>query len=365
MKGRRTITMVGTSLDAQGGVAAVATALIAGGLSKFYDIDYVDAHVDGSAGRKLLAAVRACGGLLSRLVAGRVSLLHVHVASRASFWRKSLLLLPVHLTGRPYILHLHGAEFRVFFEHESSWLTRQVVRYVFESAAGVVVLSESWKKWAQGSFPLARVRVIYNPAPNVSAMGKERDANSLVFLGRLGARKGVNDLIDAMVRVTQELDQARLLLGGDGDLDAIEFRARSVGVESAVATLGWVAGANKQSLLETSTVFVLPSYNEGLPMSLLEAMGNGMPVVTTPVGGIPEAVTDGLEGFLVEPGDTGALADRLIRLLRDADLREAMGAAGARKVAEVFAMDRIVPQWVDLYSEIGVLPTPFEEGRDS
>ncbi|MDR7098305.1 glycosyltransferase involved in cell wall biosynthesis [Lysobacter niabensis] len=353
---RQTVTMVGTSPAAQGGVAAVVRALTSSVLSNRYVIDYVETHAEGGTLLKLAIAVKAWVTLQFRLLTSVGGLVHVHIASRASFWRKCFLLLPALAMRKPVLLHLHGGEFKVFYERESSTLAKHVIRYVFEAAAGVIVLSTGWKQWVERSFPRSKVRVIYNPAPDVARSAYVREPATLLFLGKLGEKKGVNDLLRAVAMLVPEFGEIRLLLGGDGDVMGANQLARKLEIVEYVEFLGWVSGQRKQELLEQCAAFVLPSYNEGLPMGLLEAMAYGMPVVTTPVGGIPEAVTDGMEGFLVEPGDIDALADRLARLLRDEALRSEMGTAGARKVSSTFAMERIIPQWVALYSEHGIAP---------
>jgi glycosyltransferase involved in cell wall biosynthesis len=351
--------MIGTSPQAQGGVAAVVRALIAGGLSDLYVIDYLETHCDGGALAKVQIAAYAFFRFVYRLVTGKVAILHVHVASRASFLRKCLLILPAYAFRKPVVLHLHGAEFHLFYENECPPPVKRLVRYVFENAAGVVVLSAGWKKWIEGSFPRAKVRVIYNPAPAVGSIEIiGRDEVALLFLGKLGDRKGTGDLVQAVAKLAPSFGNVRLLLGGDGDLAGTRKLAERLGIGQYVETLGWVASDRKRELLDQCAVFVLPSYNEGLPMGVLEAMAHGLPVVSTPVGGIPEAITDGVEGFLVQPGDIDALADRLGRLLKDPALRQAMSEAAKRKVESTFALDRIIPQWVELYAEQGIAPSP-------
>ncbi len=105
--------------------------------------------------------------------------------------------------------------------------------------------------------------------------------------------------------------------------------------------------------MQAARIYLLPSYNEGLPMSVLEAMAAGLPVITTPVGGIPEAVTDGVEGFLVQPGDVDALAGRLAQLLRDDALTQQMGAAARRKIEQTFSAEAILPHIDALYAGLG------------
>lgn len=338
-----------------GGVSAVVNVYASAGLFNRHPIEYIATHVDGGRAAKLNILARAAFRFWGLLVRGRVGLVHVHVASRASFWRKSLLMLPAFFMGIPVILHLHGAEFALFYEKECGGIRKRIVCCVFNKASRVVVLSSVWKNWVQGISRNPHVVVIYNPVllPTKHSWDT-RKHGEVLFLGRLGKRKGTYDLLEAAARITENHPQLRLLLGGDGELDQVWARAIELNIADKVELLGWIREVNKERHLGSAMIFVLPSYNEGLPMSVLEAMAAGLPVISTTVGGIPEAVTDGIEGFLVEPGDVSALANRLEQLLSNPGLAEHMGKAARRKIETAFSSETILPKLEKLYTELGV-----------
>jgi len=348
------MVMLGTAIDTQGGVSAVVNVLKDAGLCDRCDVIYLPTHRDGGAITKLLTLASAWLRYAGLLLGGKVALVHAHTASRASFWRKSLFILPAFMARVPVILHLHGGEFQVFYGKECSAWARRFVRWVFQQVSQVVVLSGSWERWVRSSFPAAKVRVIANPIliPEL-ATNTVRSSRTLLFLGRLGERKGVYDLLSAVAALAPAYPDLRVLLGGDGELDAVRAQADALGIGDHVELLGWVKGADKARLLNEASVYVLPSYNEGLPMSVLEAMAHGLPVVSTPVGGIPEAVRDGEEGFLVPPGDVQALTDRLGHLLANPELRARMGEAARARAVSNFGATGIVEHWVALYRELG------------
>ena len=349
------IAMLGTRNDTMGGVSAVINVYASAGLFNRQPIEYIATHMDGGRIAKLSILARAAFRFWGLLVRGRVALVHVHVASRASFWRKSLLMLPAFLLGIPVILHLHGAEFALFYEKECGSIRKQIVCSVFNKASRVVVLSSVWKSWVQGISRNPHVVVIYNPVLlPVKHSWDTRKHGEVLFLGRLGKRKGTYDLLEAAARLARNQPQFRLLLGGDGELDQVWARAIELHIADKVELLGWIREVNKERYLASAMIFALPSYNEGLPMSVLEAMAAGLPVISTPVGGIPEAVTDGIEGFLVEPGDVSALANRLEQLLSNPELAEHMGKAARRKIETAFSAETILPQLEKLYTELGV-----------
>src|SRR5437763_291119 len=141
--------------------------------------------------------------------------------------------------------------------------------------------------------------------------------NLALFLGHLEAAKGIYDLLDALAGVRSAVPDVRLACAGDGDRIGVARYAENLGIAEAVKFTGWVGPSGKRALLEHAAVFALPSYEEALPVSLIEAMSAGVPVVATPVGGIPEVVADNTSGFLVAPGDKGALERARRRLLVD------------------------------------------------
>jgi glycosyltransferase involved in cell wall biosynthesis len=149
-----------------------------------------------------------------------------------------------------------------------------------------------------------------------------------------------------------ELDgNVKLTIGGNGEINRLKQAIKFQQIESMVNFVGWVSGEQKQRLLAESDVYLLPSYSEGLPMSILEAMNAGLPVLSTPVGGIPEIVIDGLNGYLVKPGDEEALYDRLMRFVNQPDLVATMGAASGRIVAQ-YQPEVIFAQLQALYESL-------------
>jgi glycosyltransferase involved in cell wall biosynthesis len=344
--------MLGTSLHTQGGISAVVSVWKAEGLFQHENITYVDTHCDGSAFRKAAVAATALVRYTGMLLFARPRLVHVHLASRASFWRKSTFIVMARVMHVPYVLHLHGAEFHLFHANSRPFVQR-FIRSVFDDAAAVIVLSLWWQRWVASISIQNQVQVLYNAVScHDPALSRTGTGATLLCLGRLGARKGTFDLLAALARLAPQHADMRLLLGGDGDLDAVRKSARELGLADRVELLGWISGDAKHRALERADVYVLPSYNEGLPMSVLEAMAAGLPIVSTPVGGIPEAVTDGREGFLVPPGDVEQLAQRISRLLADGNLRREMGDRARLTAREQFSSAVLIPKLRQIYGGI-------------
>ncbi len=352
------VVMVGTAYDSpRGGVAAVVDVYRQAGLFERVPVRYLTSHREGGVARKVGVLIGAWAMYLALLASGRVGLLHVHAASRASFWRKCLFLLPAQWLRIPTVVHLHGAEFAVFFERECGRRRQRAIRSVLARADAVLVLSSEWKRWVAGVSPRAPGEVFHNPVvvPRAPPPDDGRDSRVVLSLGRLGTRKGSYDLLQAVAALHGRAVAVRLRLAGDGEIEAVRRRARELGVQDEVTVLGWLGHDAKTRELAQASVYALPSYHEGQPMSVLEAMAAALPVVATPAGGA-EAVSDGIEGYLVQPGDVDALARRLEALLTAPAHARALGRAGFAKVRDRFSADQLVPRVEALYRRLGYRP---------
>jgi glycosyltransferase involved in cell wall biosynthesis len=160
--------------------------------------------------------------------------------------------------------------------------------------------------------------------------------------------------MEAVAALRPAVPDVRLVCAGEGERDAALRHAERLGIADAVRFTAWVGPSGKRALLETASVLALPSYEEAMPLGLLEAMAAGVPVVATPVGGIPEILVDGASGFLVAPGDTATLQRLLRKLLLDRQLAARLGAAARESVRLRCAPQRTLASLGQLYSELGL-----------
>jgi glycosyltransferase involved in cell wall biosynthesis len=355
----RTILMVGTDPCTKGGISTVVRGYTDAGLFERYDVHYVVTHLDGNLFAKAAIALKGWFRVVVLLAILDAPLVHIHLSSRASFWRKFVVCVAARIARRPYVLHLHGSEFMQFYEAECGPLRQRLVRVVFRGAALTLALSEQWRMNVQKICPEANVEVLPN---SVSLPGAatliQRNVESaelvVLFLGRLGTRKGVFELLEAFARVTPRFPMARLVCAGDGAVEEAIERARSLKISQRVSCPGWLSADQVGEALRTAAVFVLPSHAEGLPMALLEAMSWQLPVIATPIGGIPQVVTGGCNGLLVPPGDVDQLANALARLLQDRALRARLGAAARATIEEGYSASVCVERLAAIYARFGI-----------
>jgi glycosyltransferase involved in cell wall biosynthesis len=355
------IIMLGTSPEAHGGIAALVGNYRDCGVLKKWKVKYVVTHVQGSRFAKARAAAVAILQLLYMLVTGQIGLLHVHMSSRASTWRKSFFLLTAMAFRAPYLIHLHSPDFVNFFEHECGERGKKLIRFLLSRALYVIALSPGWAKDIRKICPATRTVILFNsvPLPATALREKEIDESSsdlcdpplILFLGHVGKRKGTFDLIQAVALLSENF---RLVIGGDGELQRAQMLSEELGVSDKILLAGWLGKAERDHLLARAAIFVLPSYQEGMPMAILEAMSWAVPIVTTPVGGIPEVVTEGQEGLLVDSGDIVGLAHALARLLAAPSFRQKLGERGRRKIESKFSIKLLQPQLEQVWINSGV-----------
>lgn len=348
--------MIGTHPLTMGGIATVVRGYSQDGLFERVPLIYVPTHCDGPALKKAAMAVRALIRATAVMVRSR-PVVHIHLSSRASFWRKSLFCMAARVTGRPYLLHMHGSEFMKFFDTECGAFGKAAVRNIFAHASLLIALSEQWRNDLARICPTATIEVL----PNAVAMPAEAASESaaagsrhVLFLGRLGKRKGTFDLLRAFAPVAPQFANVRLICAGDGAIAEAQALAEELGIGERVECPGWLSPDDAARQLSQASLFVLPSYAEGLPMALLEAMARGLAVITTPVGGIPEVVRHMENGYLVAPGDIGGLSRALTELLASEDLRRRLGSAARATIGQHFSLRAATERLERLYAEYGV-----------
>lgn len=350
---RHRVLMIGPALEVQGGMSAFAQIILEAWPDTQYKVHFIATAIDGPKGLKLIAAVKALLDFLASLVVYRPDILHVNLSSHASFYRKSLFILIAHLFRLKIAIHSHASSFHIFYEAVSGPVQRWYIRYILNLATRMLVLAKGWQEFFSRLYTRGEPIIVYNPMRCLDLpIAQKPDSHIVLKLGRLGQRKGTYDLLRAIPIVTQSHPKAQFWLGGDGEVEKVRQSLSSAPWGKNVRLLGWVRGEAKDEALSRAAVFVLPSYSEGLPMAILEAMAYGLPVVSTPVGGIPMAVLDGETGFLVQPGDVEAIAQRIILLLNDPELRNRMGGNAQRHIREKFEVSAVIQQIFAVYDSM-------------
>jgi len=285
-----------------------------------------------------LAARAGIGGQVRALRRqGRIPVVHAHAGAWPSLLRKAELLRAARAAGAHTLIQLHGVELDRYLDHPAG---RMLVRRALAPAEGVLVLTRWWAGRLADALPGVVPRVVPNPLPAdaeaeaARGRGRRREGPlSVLVLTRLIPGKGVMRTLDAVAAAGPD---TRLVVAGDGPLRrGIQRRIERGALGDRVRVVGWVDGEAKRALLRGADVFCQPGGRDALPMSILEALAHGLPVIADRRRGMPELVPDGEAGILVDGGDPAAIG-RALDVLRDPAQRAALGE-GARAHALAFA----------------------------
>ena len=348
------ILMLGESLDRQGGIVSVEKLILEETPSEVF-YKHIATLPNGSMIHKLRVFVQASFELFWRLLQREGDLVYIHVSERGSAYRQAITTLITLMFRKPVIMHSHSSEFHLFFSKLPQGI-KKWMSWVYGKCDLFIVLSESWKKYYVENLGLKAERVIVLPnpvkIPSHIPQRKSSQKVNFVFLGRIGQRKGAFDLIKAFAALPEEQKtRAELTMAGDGEGEQARSLVESLNLKDYITILDWVNQEQRDALLAKANVFVLPSYNEGLPMALLEAMSWELPVITTPVGGIPEVVTHNQNGLLVNPGNIEQLSEAIHSLIDNETFRLSLGDA-ARKTVMPLDVKSYCCRLMDIYQSL-------------
>jgi len=342
------ILMIGPDIDAQGGIASVIKSYFENGLSN--NAIFLASSIEGNTVHKILFFPDFLIKYMWILIKNKnIKLIHIQSSSKGSFLRKSIALYIAKFFNKKVVFHYHSGGFEKFYNNSPLFLKNRIINTLNKSDV-LLVLADYWKNIIKEKCQNNNIRVLYNPTAIKEINYNERNKVNVLFLGRLGKNKGVYDIIEAAKLLNN--NAIELYLYGDGDMEEFKSLVKEANLHGKVIVSGWIAGEDKDKALQDADIYILPSYSECLPMSILEAMAVGLPIISTHVGGIPEEVEDGVNGFLIEPGDYKALAEKINLLAGNKKLREQMGKESYRIAKEKFDINIITNQLKELYQEI-------------
>lgn len=345
------IMVVGSSLRDKGGIVTVMNNIMNSPLKEEFKFELVETYITGSKKDRITMYLKGIKQLLSKLMTDKPDLVHIHMSYKGSFYRKSLLLMLIKLFRVPVFIHVHGSSFKDFYASLSN-MGKRYCHFILNKPDKLIVLSNEWYNFFSQFVDRNNIETLYNGVEEINhEFNRNNSKPSCLFMGRLGQRKGTYDLLKSVKILKEKGIEAQFLLAGDGEIEEVKKELARLNIEDCVSLLGWINNDQKKELLVQSDILVLPSYNEGLPMAILEGMSYGLPIVSTPVGGIPEAVKHGENGFLVEPGAVEDLALSLEKLIGDAKLRTTMGKENQKMIRNHFSLNSLMKQLSEVYND--------------
>lgn len=260
-------------------------------------------------------------------------------------------LLSKRILKIPYVVWGQGSDVYL-----PDWFTKLTSKTIIKNANSVIALTEDMKRAMQAMYD-RDIAIVPNgidlkeytserPMQNVGGPIKR-----ILFVGRLHPVKGTQYLLGAMSIVYRELREAKLILVGDGEeREHLETLTDNLGIRECVEFAGRVPHERVKDYMNQAEVFVLSSLSEGFPVTILEAMACGLPVVATRVGGVPDIIEDGANGYLIDTENPEQIAEALLRVLQDEELQKIM-SNNNRKSAEKYRWDTVAATLEGVYQD--------------
>lgn len=327
------ILMVGTHLTkTRGGISTLITEILNSRLSRDFEIEYIESQAEdfGKVGKAMLA-VKSITQFSWDCLTKHPNLTYVHLGSNASLYRESVFIYIGKILGKRVIGHFHAGDVSIYLPRQRK-IAQIFIRSALSRCDELIACSHESARQLRILAASPRITVINNAIDTESFAdesarneGTEFEAPTrILFVGAMGKLKGESDLLRAMAVASRAGADIRASFLGYGS-DAPRNLATELGVGNLIEYMGPVPCSERIQFFLRADIFVLPSYAEAMPISVIEAMAAGLPVISTKVGGIPELITDGVNGFLVEAGDVQALTEKLLTLCNDKPMQRTLG----------------------------------------
>jgi glycosyltransferase involved in cell wall biosynthesis len=309
----------------RGGVGAVIAVY-----SQYYEIfNFIATYKVGSVFYKTMVFFLSTFKLVYVLLFNRkIKIIHIHGASYGSFYRKFIVFfIGKYIFGKKVIYHIHGGGFPVFYG-KSGPFSKRLIKTFIAKADIVICLSQSWNDYFKSNFKTKRLVILSNVIdyPEKSVEHTKSTIMTFLFFGLVCKEKGIFDLVEVIGKNKDKYrNRIKLKIGGNGEIQYLKELINKHQIEDIVEFIGWVVSEEKKKVLNGADVFILPSYNEGVPISILEAMSYGKPIIATNVGGIPEIVIMNKNGLLIDPGKPDQIEKAIDTLLENPELVKELG----------------------------------------
>lgn len=337
------VLMVGMHLTkTRGGISTLIAEILNSPLRDDFEFVYVASQAEdfGKFGKAFLA-IAAVARFIVICLRKRPSAVYVHLGSNASLYRESIFIFLAKLLRKKTVAHFHAGDINHYYPFQTK-IGQKFISSALGSADCLIAVSEESAgqlRAIAGSSGRKNVSVIANAIDTSVFDAGERESKydadaalRLLFVGAIGKLKGERDLIKALAIVRERRPRLRLKVSFLGyGAESLQPACEKLGVADFVEHLGAVSMSERLAFFQKADIFVLPTYAEAMPMSVIEAMAAGLAVVTTSVGGIPELVEDGADGLLFAPGEVEDLAGKILVLLENRDLRLNLGRKARRK----------------------------------
>jgi glycosyltransferase involved in cell wall biosynthesis len=371
---RPRVLLLGTVRPPSSGIATMINDMLSSSLAQQADLILFDSSKrtarDRSFLQGLMSQIRVFLEYIRIIVRTRPDVVHIHSGGSPDIFRKAFDVFAARMLGRKVVLHNHGGDFKLLVESLGP-LRRAFVRFTLERCNRVIVLSQWWLGFYSKLIDSSTIRVLHNaikgdPYQHLPSreearrlLGLPSDRCVFMMIGVMGRNKGTYDIVEAAPAIIKAASQTLLLMVGPDENTAsgataeLERLCVEHKVEGVVEFRGEVDARQKLLYYAASDCLLLPSHVENAPMTIIEAMAAGLPVVSTRIAAIPEMVDHDETGILIEPGRPDQIAEAVVRLVNDRDISRKMGHAGRERFLAMFDMERVfVPEIMAIYQDV-------------
>jgi len=345
------ILMIGPVLNGFGGISRVVRTWFEGNILKSFNVACVSTVSEDSRSR-IIDLIKALSGFSRNSL--NADLIYIHTSSAHSCYRKCIFLFLSYVIRKKVILHVHPAHF-VDFLAELGQVKRMLVTALLRTAEAIVVLTPGIQVQLAEIFPDKKFYVMLNPV-HVDMLANpaniKRKECQLLYLGWYNRNKGVYDLVDALEIVNEQNKDVKLKFFGTKEIEKLKSYVSSKGLNHVIEVNGWADDEEKIKALYESTCLILPSYTEGLPNVVLEAMATRTPVIATHVGGLKEILVPWVNAIIVEPGNPRDISEKITYLLDNKEKRDAIAEKAFEEVKNKYDVPIIRKRFAEILNEI-------------
>lgn len=347
------VLMIGSHLRVNGGITRVVKNYIEAGLPEKVNFEYFPTYFGANLFINIFYFYYQLIRLHFKLLfkANRYDVAHIHMSYRGSFIRKRIIINLLNKKKIPIVLHMHGSQFKDFYS-ESTEKGQKKIRDTLNKVNIIIALGGNWQNYYKS---ITKVKVVsvdnaVFPKPDNK---ENHEKIYITTMGILSKRKGTYDLIEAAIKVKDKIDpKYKFLIAGDGEVEKVKRRINDLKLNKMFEIPGWISDSNIiEDIYKKSIIYILPSYNEGMPMSILEAMSYGLPVISTEVGSIPSVVEE-KNGILIKPGNVDELAESIITLLNNKDKLKEISFNNSEKILHEYNIYSSINEITDLYESL-------------
>lgn len=347
------VLMVGSETKIKGGMTTVVNNYL-NNKFKYTTIKYIPTHYEGNTLRNVLKFIKKIPEL--KLNIKNADIIHMHMSERGSCIRKYIVYKIAKKNNKKVITHMHGAEFGEYYENASDFIKSKVLK-LLKGSDYVLTLGENWNKYVTNMNEDINSVILKNSVevPNVNVVLKEHIFN-ILFLAVIEKRKGIYELVESaklLIDMYKGNKKFKFIIAGSGTEETnVKKIIKQYNIEEYFEFKGWVNDDIKKDLLKNSHLFILPSYNEGLPVAILEAMSYGLPIISTDVGSINEAVKNGKNGYLLDSVNPYELSIKMVELINDTERWSQMSKESKRMCISNFEKGAYFKNIEKIYEEL-------------